>query len=276
MPREPYLPAGHHWGWDRDAEDWDEIKARESSIEPVMAMGDEFSEVRRDPRPLIRNQSQRSWPSCRGHSLSNSVEWIHMLATGDAGLQFSRQFCWQESQRITWGRASRSRGATMSAGWKLARDRGVCEESSVPYTFPNYDNRTPDAAWANAAKWKIRQRYPIRSYEEARQFLGSGQGAIDAGVSWNSSLSRAGARVESYSRRRGGGHAICFLSLSDVTDRDGQPYIWLVNSHGTRYGSNGSTQLSPKAFQQVCDHSYTTMAGLSDLSTPAPRDWVMI
>ena len=270
MPRTPYLPAGHQWGWDRDAEDWKWIKSTEGSAEPVMAFAGEYLEQRFDPRPIINNQSQRSWPSCRGHSGASGIEWLYWLARGQTR-EFSRMFCWVESQRLTWRRASKSRGATMSSGWKLMETKGISLEEHYQYPYPRYDNDTPQAAWTSAANFKTKNRIRIQSYEEARAFLGSGQGFIEAGIRWDSNMRRAGARVENYSGRGGGGHALLFPCLGFKSDRDGNPDIELTNSHGRRWGNQGTASISMRAFQKICDHSYTTMAGISDLTTPEIR-----
>ena len=273
MPkRKPYLPTGHKWGWDRENEDreWLESAASDPS---EFVLFSAVSQLRTVPDivPLIRNQSQRQWPSCRGHSLSNCIEWLYMLDRDDPYIEFSRQWCWTQTQVLTWGRANRNQGATMSHGIKLAMEQGVCEESAWPYPYPRYESRPPRGAKENAAKWKIRKFFRVRSYEEGTSFLATGNGAIDWGIRWKSSMSRAGRTVESFAGRGGWGHAVCCLALSPRTDRNGEHYWWMVNSHGASWGNRGSTEISPTCIRQVLRDSYTDAFAVTDLTAPRPR-----
>lgn len=272
------LPAGHKYGWDKEDEDWEWLKDTEddASVFDEFAGEYEIQTFTLDQvADLLTTQSQRAWPSCRGHSLANCIEWLHMLKTGNPDLQFSRHYCWVETQRY-YTRPSVGRGATMSHGYRLAKEKGVCEESYWPYPYPRYTRDTPDSARKNAEKWKIAHHYPC-SYDRGVVALGSQSGVVDWGIRWKSSMRRAGAVVERFSGGGGGGHAVCAVALSERVDKNGENYWIVPNSHGSRWGKRGFTEISPTCAKQILDHSYTTAHILTDLSTPQPQaiDWFM-
>lgn len=73
-------------------------------------------------------------------------------------------------------------------------------------------------------------------------------------------------------RPGGGGHAICFLGYSPREDAQGRKYLWLANSWSEQWGDRGWAEVAPRAVDQMAQHPETVMIGLSDLSTPAPRN----
>lgn len=243
----------------------------------VLSLVGSYKEVKFDPRVVLKIENQRSQSSCAGHSLSSVVEWCHLLASGQTGMQLSRAMGYYEAQRLDNIRGDK--GSTISAGVKLTQTTGLCEEKLWPYPS-RYDPSRP-RNWsdieANAANYKIGSATRITSYDGFRAFLGSGQGGIHIGIAWSSNV-MSKAVVERY-QAGGGGHAICGLTLSERLDKDGKPFAWIMNSWSESFGNKGWSEWSPTAIQQMLNNSRTSMVGLSDMPNVKPReltrqDWI--
>lgn len=255
--------------WLHDVEDFEFLKSLpgESS---VLAMRGTYSEVRVDPRAVMKIENQGSVGSCQGHALSSCVELCYYIATGDLTRQLSRAFGYYETQRIDG--INGDRGSTISGGIKLATTLGIPREELWKYSG-RYENRRP-SNWneivEDAKLHQVGQSYRMESYDGVRTFLGSGQGGISIGISWGGEVDRP--VVNSFSGAGGGGHAIALLGLSERFDQSGRPYVWMLNSWGANWGNKGWSEWAPTAVEQMLRHRYTACFGLSDLPNVKPRE----
>jgi hypothetical protein len=236
----------------------------------VLAMRGTYSEVKIDPRAVMKIENQGSVGSCQGHALSSCVELCYYIATGDLTRQLSRAFGYYETQRIDG--INGDRGSTISGGIKLATTLGIPREDLWKYSG-RYENRRP-SNWneivEDAKLHQIGQSYRMTSYDGVRTFLGSGQGGISIGISWSGEVDRP--IVNSFSGAGGGGHAIALLGLSERLDSSGRPFVWMLNSWGLNWGNKGWAEWAPNAVEQMLRHRYTACFGLSDMPNVKPRE----
>jgi hypothetical protein len=255
-------------GYDPTIEKRDEIRA--TSTELGFRVGDYEAPEEIDPRPLMRHDKQGNMGSCQGFSLANACEYVWALAQGgfSAERQLSSLFAYLETQRLD-GLIGRDVGSTISGGLKAAATIGMLPESDLPYRTPYPSNaRTivTDAMRAKAGQFKIRSHTWLESYDAIFQYLASGVGAVHTGTLWNDSFYARSGVLESISLRSGGGHATAWLGYSKRKDSKGRNYIWRLNSHNDSW-----TEIAPSVIDQLCRHEYTTIVGVSDLSTPVPK-----
>jgi len=255
-------------GYDPEIENRDEIRA--TSTEIGFRVGDYDAPEEIDPRPLMRHDKQLNMGSCQGFSLANACEYVWALAQGgfSAERQLSTLFAYLETQRLD-GLIGRDVGSTISGGLKAASTIGMLPEVELPYRTPYPNNaRTivTDAMRAKAGQFKIRSHTWLESYDAIFQYLASGVGAVHTGTLWNDSFYARNGVLESISLRGGGGHATAWLGYSKRKDSKGRNYIWRLNSHNDSW-----TEIAPSVIDQLCRHEYTSIVGVSDLSTPGPR-----
>jgi hypothetical protein len=255
-------------GYDPSAENRDAIRA--TSISLGFTVGDYAAPAEVDPRPLMRHDKQLNMSSCQGFSLSNACEYVWALAQGgfSAERQLSSLFAYLETQRLD-GLIGRDVGSTISGGLKAAATIGMLPESDLPYRTPYPNNaRTivTDAMRAKAGRFKIRSHTWLESYDAIFQYLASGVGAVHTGTLWNDSFYARNGVLESISLRSGGGHATAWLGYSKRKDSKGRNYIWRLNSHNDSW-----TEIAPSVIDALCRHQYTSIVGVSDLSTPVPK-----
>jgi hypothetical protein len=264
--------SGFIGGWLQTEEDCDFLDALPGES-AVLAMRGSYSEVKVDPRRVMKIENQGSVGSCQGHALSSCVELCYYIATGDLTRQLSRAMGYYETQRIDG--ITSDRGSTISGGIKLATTKGICREELWKYSG-RYDARRP-ANWAeiesDAAQHKIGQSYRMTTYDGVRTFLGSGQGGISIGISWGGEVDRP--IVNSFSGAGGGGHAIALLGLSERLDSSGRPFVWMLNSWGSNWGNGGWAEWSPNAVEQMLRHRFTACFGLSDMPNVKPREFTL-
>lgn len=226
-----------------------------------------------DPTLWHRIENQGSMGSCQGHALSSVCEYCYYIATGSI-IQFSPMWCYLGSQKID-GLLGRDNGSTIDGGRRLAEEGGVCRLEVFPYPNPvHYSTNIPSGAAADAAKYKIRHHVICRSYDDVFQFLASGMGGVELGITWNGSCQpNSQGRIETYNGGGGGGHAICFLGYSkDVRDSQGRKYLWLANSWDKNWGKNGFALVAPRAVEQMFQSQYTVMIGMSEMIDLKPRE----
>lgn len=251
-----------------------EMKATET---PITFSASDFSAPEEiDPRKWHRIENQGSMGSCQGHALSSVCEMAYYIATKKV-TQFSPIWCYLLSQKID-GLLGSDRGSTIDGGRRCAQQYGLCPLEIFPYPNPvRYSTKIPEAAWDAATPNKIRSHSVMESYDDIFNYLASGQGGVEIGISWgNGTRPNSDGVMESY-KAGGGGHAVSFLGYSTRKDSQGRNYLWLANSWGVQnWGKQGWAEVSPHAIEQMFSHRYTVMIGLSDLSTPAPRpvDWI--
>ncbi len=224
-----------------------------------------------DPRRLMRHDKQGNMSSCQGFSLANCGEHLWALTHGEFSneRQFSSLFAYLESQRFN-KLLGRDEGSTISAGLKVAKDIGFLQESDLPYRTPYPSNaRTlvTDFMRELAGKFKIASHSWLESYQQIFDYIASGAGAVHTGTVWNNSFYATGGVLERISLANGGGHATAWLGYSKRKDSQGRNYIWRLNSHNDSW-----TEIAPSVIDQLCRHQYTSIVGISDLSTPGPRD----
>lgn len=246
-----------------------------SSTPMLFTMRDFQAPEEIDPRPLMRHDKQFNMGSCQGFSLTNCGEYLLALPYGSVSKerQFSQLFAYLESQRID-GLLGRDAGSTIAGGLKVASQVGYLPESELPYRTPYPSNaRTliTDAMRKLAEPFRIRSHTWLESYDAIFQYLASGSGAVHTGTLWNDSFYASNGVLESISLRNGGGHATAWLGYSKRKDSKGRNYIWRLNSHNDSW-----TEIAPSIIDALCKHSYTSIVGISDLSTPGPRkmDWI--
>lgn len=259
-------------GWRIDEERFKALRALPNES-PILAMRGQYTAVTLDPRKVIQIPNQGQQGSCQGHAITTCMEWCYDIATGLFDVQLSRAAGYYLSQEIDGIRGDS--GSTIDAGCTLATRDGIGEEQFWPYPT-NYNNRKPvdwRAYQESAVKYKIGKKYIMTSYDGISTFLGSGQGAVEIGIAWNSSCDRA--VIENYSGGSGGGHALAFISLSDRKDSQGNSYVWMANSWGTQWQNAGWAEVSPTAIRQMLASRYTVMIGISDMPAVKPRAFTL-
>jgi hypothetical protein len=264
--------SGYHLGND---EDMDLLKSipGESSL---LLMRGTYQEVRLDPREVIVVEDQGSQGACAGHSLSSILEWIYTVLSGQTGMALSRAMAYYEAQRLSNIRGDS--GSTISAGVKLAKTVGLCQESLWRYPS-RYNPERPQnyqAVLEDAAKFRIGSETKIQTYDGYRTFVGAGIGGVHNGISWGDYMNVK--VVEDFTPgSRDGGHSIAGLALSTRLDKDGNPYIWILNSWRRTWGQNGWQEWSPKAIRKMLQHQFTAMVGLSDMPFQEfkPREYTL-
>lgn len=260
-------------GYDPAIERRDEIA--NSSTPMLFTLRDFKAPDEIDPRHLMRHDRQLNMSSCQGFSLTNSGEYLWALPHGKVSpeRQFSQLFSYLESQRFD-KLLGKDEGSTISGGLKVAREVGFLPENELPYRTPyplNSKTLITDAMRKLAEPFRIRSHTWLESYEAIFQYLASGAGAVHTGTAWNQSFYSSNGVVESVQFGvRDGGHATAWLGYSKRKDSRGRNYIWRLNSHNDSW-----TEIAPSVIDALCKHSYTSIVGISDLSTPGPRkmDW---
>ena len=228
-------------------------------------------ELRLDAREIMRVESQGSVGSCQGQALSSVIEWSASLQLGEPCPQLSAAMGYYESQRLD--NLKTDRGSSLASGVRLATTVGLCEDTLWPYRA-KYDRSRP-ANWSAvreaAAKYMIGTAYKMKFYAEVRAFLGQRKGGVNIGLAWTSDLNRP--VVDRYKAGRGGGHAVAMLGLSGRTDKDGDPYIWVMNSWGRRFGEAGWAEWSPRVLGKILSHSRTVCVGMGGLPNLRSEPW---
>lgn len=224
-----------------------------------------------DPRPWHRIEDQGEMGSCQGHALSSVMEMAYHIATGQV-IQFSRMFAYLASQKVD-KLDYKDQGSTLAGGRKAAMTYGCCPEESFPYPNPvRYSPNIPTAAFGAAKPFKIQSSSIIRGYDDAFKYLSSGQGGVEIGIMWPDDLRPdQNGVIRSYRPTgRDGGHAVCFLGYN----RDG--LLYLANSWGVgNWSADGWALVTPECVNAMARADGNVMIGLSDLTTPTPRnvDW---
>lgn len=213
-----------------------------------------------------RFEDQSAMGSCQGQSLAGCGEFAWRVANPESTIQFSAMAAYIWSQ-MKDGIQGRDQGSTLSAGKDVAHKIGFCPEDLWPYPRDaRYSSHEPAGARDAASAFKIRKSYDCRSYDDAKAFLSTGQGAVQIGINWpDEFMDVPGGVIENYPGGGGGGHAVFFGGYNK------QGYLQLVNSWGTRWGMGGFVYVAPRAVQQMLQSRDTVMIAHSDLSTPKPR-----
>jgi hypothetical protein len=182
--------------------------------------------------------------------------------------QFSQLFSYLEAQRLD-GLLGRDAGSTINSGLKISKEVGYLELRHLEYKTPYPSNaRTliTDGMRMRASSFRVRSSTWLESYDAIKNYMASGVGVCYVGSLWNQSLYGRNSVLESISMVNGGGHAYCFAGYSKRKDSKNRNYIWRLNSHNDSW-----TEIAPSVIDALCRHQWTSIVGVSDLSTPGPR-----
>lgn len=258
-------------GWRIDLEDFDSLFALEGE-DQVMSLCGSYQEVSLDPRELLRVEDQSTVGSCQGQSISSGSEWLYILATGKTDVQLSRAYGYYRSQ-MEDKLLGRDVGSTINSGIWVATNLGIPLETEWPYQ--NRYSPKPPKPWevmdTLGANFKIGKSIRLTTYEAIRTFLGAGIGMVHLGIPWNSSTDRA--VVDNFNPNGGGGHSIGLYSLSERKDRQGRPYVWMMNSWSTRWGNEGWAEWAPDAITAMLRARNSVFVGISEMPNVKPREW---
>lgn len=251
----------------------------------VLMLGDLPDRV--DPRksPLatqgwLQVENQGQIRSCQGQSLTECLEYCYAIVNPGSVMQFSRMYAYLTSQMES--NITGDSGSTLEGGTRAAK-KGICREEIAKYPggYPGW-NWVTQSMRDDAAKYRLQSVVEIKSAEHAKQFLGSGIGIVQLGISWNGSMNPdSRGCIRSFSGGGGGGHAICFAGYVPDADVGQQSsagwWLLLKNSWGKNWGDNGYAYVDPRACDQMLSHQWTSMYGRSDLEAPRvrplPVDW---
>jgi len=266
-----------NFGYPIELEDRDAL--RSSATEAVLLMLGDLPE-RMDPRSsalgsqgFLQVEDQQQQGSCQGQSLSDCGEFAHTFATGEV-IQISRQYAYIASQMENNIRTDS--GSTLEGGTRAFK-KGFPLESVAPYAgnrYPGWGYITQ--AMRDKAIYKLMSHTEMKSAEHVKQFIGSGVGIVQLGITWGNEMNPDGQGcVRSFSGRGGGGHAIVFAGYvpdSDVGVKSSAGW-WLLlkNSWSKRWGRSGYAYVDPRACDQMLRHQWTSMYGRSDMDSPRPR-----
>lgn len=271
-------------GYRYDLEDKSALNAMCVDAE-VLVMGE--LPLRVDPRksPLaqqgwLKVENQGQIGSCQGQSLTECMEYCYAIVNPANVMQYSRMYAYIASQMENNIRSDS--GSTLEGGTRAAK-KGICQESIAPYP-PSY----PGWSWItqvmrdDAKNHRLESVTQMRSAEQIKQYIGSGVGIVQIGISWGSEMAPdSQGCIRSFSGRGGGGHAVVFAGYVPDADVGVQSsagwWLLLKNSWGTRWGVNGYAYVDPRACDQMLRHQWTSMYGRSDLAAPRvrplPVDW---
>lgn len=256
-------------GYDPELENRDELQA--NAVAFTIAYSDFQAPEEIDPRGKVRHDKQGNMGSCQGFSLTNCAEYLWVIAGNEQShsddQQFSQLYAYLESQRLD-NLLGRDSGSTINSGVKVAKE-GLLVHSALPYRTPypaNARTLVTSAMREQAKAFTIKSHSWLDSYDAIFRYLASGVGSVHTGTVWNDSFYARGGVVESVSLRNSGGHATAWLGYSKRKDSRGRNYIWRLNSHNDSWA-----EIAPSVIDQLCRHQWTSIVGLSDLSTPEPR-----
>lgn len=262
------LVKTHTGGWAQEQEDRTHLLTKPMSFRGSVDYGNlPRIEIPKSNWLPVENQGNQG--ACQGHDLTDCMETAYYHATGEH-VQLSCACGYYETQRIDGIRGDR--GSTIMGGVRLAEGAGVVSLADWPY--PGRYNPARPPGFESMDRWRTTDHVNLRSYEECIEFLAEGKGAISIGISWGGEIDQQVSRngkIESFSGRSGGGHAIALPSF-DLDLRDGdKPYIDLKNSWSKSWGLNGWAKVSPRAIGQMLAHRWTVFVGIFGAKHPKPE-----
>ena len=247
-----------------------------SDAQPLPVCGDGPETRMAVPPSWMRVEQQGPINSCSANGLTSCAEKCEYARTGKS-VQLSRWFQYVRSEVYTYGQAGRDQGATLSAALRVGHEVGFVTEQDVPYPTGGYDRNRMQFSREiieAAETRKITSTISLAAgYSAWRTLLGRDIGAVLLGMYWPVQLdSRCFAtRVPT----GGGGHAIAGLFLADTSDANGNPDVWILNSHSTSFGLNGWFKVTRSFVEDLQARDDFGNVGVSDMSVPGPRvvDW---
>lgn len=257
-------------GYPIELEKRDELYA--ASVPMLFTLNDYAAPEEIDPRQFLIHADQSNMGSCGGAGNTNGGEALFAAPSGQPSkdVQFSILFSYLEAQRLD-GLLGSDRGSTINSGVKVSKTIGYLLEKHLPYKTPyprNARTLITDEMRSLAGQYKLGSSTPIENYDAGFQYMSSGSGPLYIGTIWNNSFYGRNGVLESVSYANGGGHAYIFAGYSKRKDSRGRNYWYRVNSHANDF----VTEVAPSVIDGLLRHQYTTCVGISDLSTPGPRD----
>jgi hypothetical protein len=212
-----------------------------------------------DYSPFIETENQGPVGSCQGHAISTLVELLVWLKYGRK-VQLSRMFAYIGTQKLDGIRGDR--GSSIGGGVELATKTGIPLERYWPYPG-RYVSTIPAEATAHAGEFLALEVFHLKTGQAVRDFLAEGECGVTLGMQWRRSLSSGAPVVEDYGGGGGGGHALLMAGVSKLTDtKTGERYTPQYNSHGTRHGTWGRQDLSPRCVDQILEDNQFGAYGL--------------
>ena len=227
------------------------------------------------PPSWMKCEQQGAINSCSANGITSVAEKLEYARTGKV-VQLSRWFQYVNSEVFTFGRPGLDQGATLSAALRVGREIGFVPESDEPYPSVYDRNRLQFNTEIKrlAESRKITSTISLKSgYEAWRTLLGRNIGGVLLGMYWPVSLDANG--LANRIPTGGGGHAIAGLFLADTSDANGNPDVWILNSHSTSFGLNGWFKVTRSFIEDLQSRDDFGNVGVSDMSVPGPRvvDW---
>lgn len=234
---------------------------KDSELEPAATI---------DTRPWNPIENQANQGACQGHMLSTVLEGLYVYATG-MQVQLSRACAYYRSQAEDGIRGDS--GSTLEGGIAMATRDGVCRESVWPY--PSRYDATPPSGWKDDAKnYRLGSTVPVKSADDAAQFLRHRIGFIGFGILWPGSWSNLpsnGIFPNYQIPSRPGGHAVAGMGVEPF-DNGNRFVVLIPNSWGATFGVNGWGYLEDRNMDRMLAANKWNMCfGYSDMHTPAPR-----
>jgi hypothetical protein len=269
-----YVPDEWWSGYDKYAEPRELLKAECINFDPkdFVVCGD--IPPTRKIKELMRRDDQGRISSCAGFGMSNSGEVTYYLQTLK-WRQFNPMWSYHRGQEVNNIRGDK--GATIHGVVKAAKNTGFLPEDfdndgvvEIPYR-QDYNMSYPPNSAQIAADWKIGYSIELKGFDDILRFLQANQGAVIVGGSWGNWRPNARGICTRFVDG-GGGHARSYIDWITI---DGVVYLVEANSHGTGYGDNGFSYQSREFIEQQAASRSTVTIGVSDLSSPEPReiDW---
>ena len=254
-------------------EEWHEAIA---DAQPMPVCGDGPETRLAIPPSWMRVENQGPISSCSANGMTSCAEKLEYARRGKC-VQLSRWYQYVQSEIITYGQAGRDQGATLSSALRVGREIGFVPESEVPYPATYDRNRlqfSPEIR-DRAASRKITSTISLAAgYSAWRTLLGKDIGAVLLGMYWPVQLDSRG--IASRIPTGGGGHAIAGLFLADTCDANGNPDVWILNSHSVSFGLGGWFKATRSFVEDLQARDDFGNVGVSDMGFPGPRvvDWM--
>lgn len=241
-------------------------------IEMPVCAGSVDEKLWDEPPSWNRIEYQRRTNMCAVNAGTTAAEVIEYQKTGQL-VQRSRNYLYARSAKYC-GIYSDS-GRTLGSVIQAFKQDGCPPEDMYPFDG-SYNPRVPAGCDKAAQEFKLTTTIDVRSggYNSVRTLIGQNMGTVLMASYWPFRY-WDGYRVERYQPTGSQGHAEAFVFLSSKLDANGRPYVWLANSHSEQAQHNGYSLWSPDAIDELLSGDTWGITGLSDMTTPQPRevDW---
>lgn len=219
-----------------------------------------------DPLGWFPALSQGQIGSCAGWGSTTACSGILSIQTGGADhRRFAPFFTYRMGQKRVG--IEGDQGCTISGVVQSLMEDGLALDDECEYP-DHYDPRVITERAIEAAKSRvIQQHFRCRGgYDDLWKLISSGVGLPIFGVPWTEELAETDGVIEGAGGRNYGGHCVAGAGWSKKRDRSGRHYIRWRNSHGPRYGDNGTALVAPSLIDQFCQDGYSEIIVVTDLS----------